>query len=189
MKLIIGLGNIGQEYAKTRHNFGFMALDTLVSADSWKNSKKAQADYVKTKISNQLVELIKPTTFMNNSGLAVSYAVNKHKLSAENCIIIYDDIDLPLGTIRTGVFTSSGGHNGIKSIIGALSGQTTFYRIRLGIKNNLSEKIMTEKFVLQPFTKFEQKTVDQVIARTTQILTDLLAKETLPKNQQTISVL
>ena len=189
MKLIIGLGNIGQEYAKTRHNFGFMALNTLISADSWKNSKKAQADYVKTKISNQLVELIKPTTFINNSGLAASYAVNKHKLQAQDCIVIYDDIDLPLGTIRTGVFTSSGGHNGIKSIINALGGQTTFYRIRLGIKNDLSEKIPVEKFVLQSFTKFEQKTVDQVVQRVGQILTELLAKEDLPKNQQTISVI
>lgn len=189
MKLIIGLGNIGQDYAKTRHNFGFMALEALVSADGWKNSKKAQADYVKTKISDQLVELIKPTTFMNNSGLAVSYAASKHKLLAEDCIVIYDDLDLPLGTIRTGVFTSSGGHNGIKSIIGALGGQTTFYRIRLGIKNETSEKIPAEKFVLQPFTKFEQKTVDQVITRATQILTELLAKEELPKNQQTISII
>ncbi len=189
MKLIIGLGNPGLEYQNTRHNFGFRVIDVLVSPDDWQTSKKAQADYVKTKIGNQLVGLIKPTTFMNNSGLAVSYVINKHKLQAEDCIVIYDDIDLPLGTIRTGVFSSSGGHNGIKSIISALGGQTNFYRIRLGIKNETTEKIMTEKFVLQPFTKFEQKTVDQVVQRATQILAELLTKKEFPQSQQTISVL
>ncbi|MCX6784621.1 MAG: aminoacyl-tRNA hydrolase, partial [Candidatus Komeilibacteria bacterium] len=90
MKLIVGLGNVGQEYANCRHNFGFMVLDAL--SQDWQHSQKAQADYVKLKISNQLVELIKPTTFMNNSGLAVGYAIKKHKLSAQDCVIIYDDI-------------------------------------------------------------------------------------------------
>lgn len=187
MKLIIGLGNISEEHQNTRHNFGFMTLDAM--NNDWQTSKKAQCLYAKKKFGVNDTELIKPTTFMNNSGASIAYIVKKHDLKASDCLVVYDDLDLPLGTIRIGTFQSSGGHNGIKSITSSLGNDASFFRIRLGIGNETSEKIPAEKFVLQPFTKFEIKTVELVVAKAVEIINEIAGKPSWPKNQQTISVI
>ena len=158
--LIVGLGNPGEKFQKTRHNAGFMAVDFLLEKidpkAKWQSNKKAKAEYTKTGFKDVQLELIKPQTFMNSSGEAVAYATKKHGLKPEQIIVIYDELDLPFGTIRVREKGSSAGHNGIKSIINSLCAEN-FWRIRIGIKNELAEKNPADKFVLKNFSVAELK--------------------------------
>jgi len=161
MKLIVGLGNPGRRYEKTRHNVGFMVIDELV--DKWQKSKKINCVYSKGKN----VEFIKPLTYMNNSGKAVRSMKDKQKIKPENIIIIHDDIDLPFGTIRVSKNISSAGHKGVQSIINEI-GTQDFTRIRIGINPCLvggqaNRKVDTERFVLEKFTKQEEKELKNII--------------------------
>ncbi|MFH1610786.1 MAG: aminoacyl-tRNA hydrolase [Patescibacteria group bacterium] len=187
MYLIVGLGNPGRKYLKTRHNAGFQAVDFLVEAirlrslptlyryggqaSSFKNNKKLKSEILETQINNQKVIIAKPQTFMNNSGVSVAYATKKHNIPAENIIIIYDELDLPFGEIRVRQEGYSAGHNGIKSIIQHL-GTDKFNRIRIGISNEYKEKMPTDpiklrnrasKFVLKKFSRAEQKELKETI--------------------------
>lgn len=132
MKLIVGLGNPGTEYEKTRHNAGQIILDFILGKVEWKESSGTKLLFYKDSIGNKPTEYIKPTTFMNNSGVAVLYVKEKHKLKLEDIVVIYDDIDLPIGSIKLSFNRSSGGHNGLESIIKKLKFQE-FVRIRVGI--------------------------------------------------------
>jgi peptidyl-tRNA hydrolase, PTH1 family len=132
MILIVGLGNPGNEYESSRHNTGFIMLDFILGKIKWEQSSGTKALYYKDSISGKKVEYFKPMTFMNNSGLAVSYAQIKHKLKTENIIVIYDDVDLPIGSYKISYNRSSGGHNGLESIIKKLKSRE-FVRIRIGI--------------------------------------------------------
>ncbi|OIO46044.1 MAG: aminoacyl-tRNA hydrolase [Parcubacteria group bacterium CG1_02_37_51] len=167
MKLLIGLGNPGKQYDQTRHNIGFMVLDNLAGKNKWHTSKKANALYLWQEIADQEVELFKPQTFMNASGLAVALAMKKHNLEPKDIIVIHDDKDLLLGDIRTQTDRSAAGHNGIKSIIEHL-GTQDFTRIRIGIASDNPRKMSdTSKFVLNRFGMFEKmkvkKAIDQAI--------------------------
>ena len=164
MKLIVGLGNPGIKYKKTRHNLGFLVADFLAGNDKWKESKKANCFYLKKQINSEEVELIKPLTFMNNSGIVVKSIMDYYKISAENIIVIHDDIDLPLGEIKIQQDRSSAGHKGVQSIINCL-GTKDFIRIRLGIKPVDLDTFDTEKFVLQKFTKQEEKIIQETIKK------------------------
>jgi len=176
MKLIIGLGNPGLKYRQTKHNFGWLVLDKLAGKNKWNTSKKAQTKYIKTEIANVPVELIKPLTYMNNSGLTVAHIARNYNLKPEDIIVIYDDLDLKFGSIRIGQFESAGGHNGIKSIIQHL-GFNNFIRFRLGINDELAEKIPAENFVLTKFNRAEKKLLDQIINNCTEAITELLATD------------
>lgn len=155
MWLIVGLGNPNTQYTKTRHNAGFMAVDFLFGKEiNWKKSAKGGLLYARTEISGQEVEIIKPQTFMNNSGLAVNYVVKKHCLNTTNVIVIYDELDLPFGTIKIKLGGSSAGHNGINSILEKI-GTDNFWRVRIGISNEKRELIPADKFVLSKFSKEE----------------------------------
>ncbi|HDY72834.1 MAG TPA: aminoacyl-tRNA hydrolase [bacterium] len=161
MKLIVGLGNPGHRYKKTRHNVGWIVINEL--AKNWKKSKKANCVYSK----QGDIEYIKPLTFMNNSGKAVRSVKDKHKIKPENIIVIHDDIDLPFGEIRISKDVSSAGHKGVQSIINEL-GTQDFTRVRIGINPRLvgeqaDRKIDTERFVLEKFTKEENKQLDEII--------------------------
>ncbi|MCH7759694.1 aminoacyl-tRNA hydrolase [Patescibacteria group bacterium] len=162
MFLIVGLGNPGEKYEKTRHNIGFRIVDLLVDKTGWKKNKKANCLYTKKQIGKQLVEIIKPHNLMNNSGQSVKYIQKKHYLKVENIMVVHDDIDLPLGTIRIGQNISSAGHKGIQSIIDHL-GTQNFIRFRIGIRPLNEKPIETEKFVLKNFNKEEKKIIDQII--------------------------
>jgi len=175
MKLIIGLGNPGKEYAKTRHNAGFMALDLLAENDRWQENKKAKALYLKKEIDGQAVELLKPQTFMNKSGLSVFYAAKNHNFEPEDIFVVYDDIDLPLGTIRIGKFTSSAGHKGVQSIIDHLK-SADFIRFRIGIKNSVADRQPSEKFVLQKFGLLEKKKLQQALDKTVEAIKSALTE-------------
>ncbi len=133
MKLIVGLGNPGEEYKNNRHNTGFIMLDFILGKKiDWKKSSGTKALFHKNSIGSKTVEYLKPTTFMNNSGLAVLYVKNKHKMALKDIVIIYDDIDLPLGKMKISFNKSSGGHNGLNSVIKKIKSKE-FLRIRIGI--------------------------------------------------------
>jgi len=156
VKLIVGLGNPGIEYQFTPHNLGFLTIDRL--ADELKvkvKNRQCRALTAKAVIGKEEVVLAKPETFMNLSGMAVRELIEKLEISPEaDLIVIYDELDLPMGTIRIRERGSSAGHNGMKSIIGAL-GTQEFLRVRIGIA--------PEKKILKPFRKSQLKTVDEML--------------------------
>lgn len=166
MKLITGLGNIGDKYCFTRHNAGFMVLDQWAYDDnfSFKEEKKLKCLLAKTKINDEDIIFIKPTTFMNLSGEAVRAATDYYKIDTKDIFIIYDDIALDLGIIRFRANGSDGGHNGIKSIIQHL-GTKEFDRLKIGI--GPQPNIPSEKYVLQNFPN-EQKTELKTVLRKAQ---------------------
>ncbi len=133
MKLVVGLGNPGTEYENTRHNTGWIMLDFILGKKiDWRPSAGTKALSYKDSIGTKPVEYLKPTTFMNKSGVAVLYAKDKHKIPLKDIVVIYDDIDLPLGKIKISFDKSSGGHNGLESIIKKLKSRE-FVRVRVGI--------------------------------------------------------
>ena len=143
--LIVGLGNPGEEYEQTRHNIGYMALDRFVKtineenpANSCSFSIDRHAYVAQTKVKGRSLVLVKPTTFMNLSGKAVKYWLDKEKIPVENMLIIVDDLALDLGAIRLRMGGSDGGHNGLKDIIASL-GHNKFNRLRFGIGNNFAQ--------------------------------------------------
>ena len=175
MKLIVGLGNPGKEYEKTRHNIGYMVIDNYITDVSWKNDKLANT--YKTKINNEDVLFIKPTTFMNLSGEAVSYYVNYYKIELSNILIIQDDMDLELGKLRLKLNSADGGHNGIKNIIQNLNTKN-FLRLKIGIskpENNVID------YVLSKFTNEEQKNLNESLNQTKNIINDFINNENIER--------
>jgi peptidyl-tRNA hydrolase, PTH1 family len=156
VKLIVGLGNPGIEYQFTPHNLGFLAVDRLASELGVEvRSRQCRALTARAMIGSEQALLVKPETFMNLSGLSVRELAAKYELNpAADLILIYDELDLPLGTIRIRQRGSSAGHNGMESVIGAL-GTQEFLRIRLGIA--------PIRQILAPFKKRDLKTLDQVL--------------------------
>jgi len=156
VKLIVGLGNPGIEYQFTPHNLGFLTVDRIANDRGLDvRNHQCRALTARAQIGNEQVLLAKPDTFMNLSGISVKELLNEYELRPDSdLIVIYDELDLPLGTIRIRQRGSSAGHNGMKSIIGALETQE-FLRIRLGIA--------PEKRILKPFTKRQLKVVDEVL--------------------------
>lgn len=148
MKMIVGLGNPLKEYEYTRHNVGFMVLDYL--GLDFREEKKFQAYISKQKIKNEDVIFVKPTTFMNLSGIAVAKISNYYHILPKDILIIQDDLDLPFGRFKIKTNSSSGGHNGIKSIIESLK-TNSFGRLKIGISHN--KDISTIDYVLGKFSK------------------------------------
>jgi peptidyl-tRNA hydrolase, PTH1 family len=165
VKLIVGLGNPGMEYQFTPHNLGFLAVDRIANDCGVEvRNRQCRALTARAEIHGEQVLLAKPETFMNLSGMSVRELVVKHEIRPElDLIVIYDELDFQLGVLRIRQRGSSAGHNGIKSIIGAL-GTQEFLRIRLGIA---PERKITDgvKFVLTPFRKAQLKVVDEVLDR------------------------
>ncbi|MBP3925240.1 aminoacyl-tRNA hydrolase [bacterium] len=161
MKLLIGLGNIGDKYVFTRHNIGFMAVDKIAldSNQTFSVEKRLKSLLTKFKINGEDVILIKPTTFMNLSGEAVRAVMDYYKIKLEDILVIYDDLSLPLGKMRFRPNGSDGGHNGIKSIIQHCG--KDFARLKLGI--GPQPPIPAEHFVLQNFTQEQLTTVKEVV--------------------------
>ena len=175
MKLIVGLGNPGKEYTSTRHNVGFMVMDTL--ADYWHvsiNTKKFKGEYVKLKYQGEDIILLKPMTYMNNSGEAVSQVMNFFKIDVDDLLVIYDDMDMPTGKLRLRQSGSAGGHNGVKSII-AHVGTQNFKRIRVGIDKH--PQIPVVDYVLGRFTKEQQPLIEDGIQKATQAVQMMLDKD------------
>jgi PTH1 family peptidyl-tRNA hydrolase len=158
MILIVGLGNPGKKYIKTRHNIGFRIIDALGE-----------------KISDTSVILLKPESYMNNSGKAVQETLAYYKIPPENLIVVHDEIDLPFGEIRVSENSSSAGHKGIQSIIDELKTQN-FTRIRIGIKQEIENKKQeTSDFVLEKFSKKEEKELEDITKRAIEKINALLS--------------
>jgi PTH1 family peptidyl-tRNA hydrolase len=168
MKLIVGLGNIGDKYVFTRHNAGFMVLDKWVldAGLSFKQESKLKCYAAKLKLNNlsitQDVLLAKPTTLMNLSGEAVRAIADYYKIDVEDILVVYDDLALDLGVIRFRADGSDGGHNGIKSIIKHL-GTNKFARLKIGI--GPQPPIPSENFVLQNFPKEQHDELKSVLKK------------------------
>lgn len=166
MKLIIGLGNPGEEYVKTRHNAGFMFVDGLIKKlklDPLVYEKKFNAGVSKTSINNKKVILAKPQTFMNNSGAAVRALADFYKISPKNVILVHDDKDIPLGEYRSQANRSSAGHKGVESVIERL-GTQDFHRFRLGIAPKTKTRVGdTADFVIGKFTPKNLSQLEEAI--------------------------
>lgn len=162
MKLIVGLGNPGSEYAKTRHNIGFEVIDTLSETRQFPLDKlKFNSQFGKGKLDGEDLILAKPLTYMNLSGEALSPLMNFYQVPVEDVLVVYDDLDLPLGRIRLREKGSAGGHNGIKSIIQHL-GTQNFKRLRIGIGRPSGRQRVVD-FVLKRFDQDEQRMVDEAV--------------------------
>lgn len=191
MKLIIGLGNPGEKYQKTRHNVGFMVLEQFlknyepVEKTVWEDNKKFKSDMLAINWRNEKIILAKPTTYMNNSGMVVQLLTNYYKLLTTDIWIIHDDIDLPLGKIKIRFGGSSAGHKGVDSIIKSL-GTDKFIRFRLGIGKpfrgkgeRVKGRRMLEKvdeYVLSSFLRGETHAYKELIKKGAKALKVALEK-------------
>ncbi len=162
MKLIAGLGNPGLKYSETRHNAGFMVVDRLADRHGIKINKiKWKSLYGEGRIGGEKVILLKPQTFMNNSGLALSEATKFYKLQPKDIIVIYDDVDIPFGTLRIKPSGSSGSHNGMKSIIYHLY-TDEFPRVRVSIGKKPSYMDLAD-YVLSTFDAAERPVLEREV--------------------------
>lgn len=153
--LIVGLGNIGYEYLNTRHNIGFKVLDAFVEASNTSFSTQRYGDIAQVRVKNKILVLLKPSTYMNLSGDAVRYWMNKENIPLENILIIVDDIALPFGAIRIKGKGSDGGHNGLKSIANMINTQN-YARLRFGIGNEFPKGAQVD-YVLGNFSEEQVK--------------------------------
>lgn len=157
--LIVGLGNIGSEYAQTRHNIGFRVLDALAKASNLVFEDKRYGAVTTLKVKNQTLTLLKPSTYMNLSGNAVRYWMNEKKIPLENILVVVDDLSLPFGQLRMRPGGSEAGHNGLKHISSVL-GTQQYARLRFGIGNDFPRGRQVD-FVLGEFTDEDLKTMDE----------------------------
>ena len=161
MNILVGLGNPGRKYANTKHNFGFWIVNKFAEQRSL-TFKAGKGDYVIAKSHD--VVCIKPTTYMNNSGLAIAKYCNYHNNFLENLLIIYDDIDLPLGKLKFRSEGGTGGHRGLESVIYHMKSEN-FCRLKIGISEGIIN-IPSEKYVLLPFKKENNDIIKTIIETT-----------------------
>ena len=159
--LIVGLGNIGSDYQDTRHNIGFMVLDALAKASNLVFADKRYGAVAELKIKNRQLILLKPSTYMNLSGNAIRYWLQKESIPVENLLVVVDDIALPLGALRLRTRGSDAGHNGLRHIQETL-GTQDYNRLRFGIGSDYP-KGMQINHVLSSFGEDEQETLTQRI--------------------------
>jgi PTH1 family peptidyl-tRNA hydrolase len=191
MKVIVGLGNPGEKYANTRHNLGFRVADALlqklepVKETFWDEHKKEKYFSKQVTVKDQKVMLVKPQTFMNLSGNAVVSILEYYKIPVEDLIVVYDDLDLPLGKIRVRFGGAAGGHNGVMSIIERV-GSDKFLRVRLGIghphhpqideeeKKQLKNRQSVEDYVIAPFGRAEEGHAREMVHKAEKTVLEIL---------------
>lgn len=164
MKLIIGLGNPGNTYHNTRHNAGFLALDFWLKDESPAWQTKFESEYFQTTRGNEKILVIKPQTFMNNSGTAAIQALNFYQLNPEtDLLVVHDEVDIPFGQVKLSQNASSAGHNGVADIIEKL-GSKNFFRLRLGVETREDKHLIpTDAFVLQNFSEPERTALQKEV--------------------------
>lgn len=161
--LVTGLGNIGGEYANTRHNMGFMVLDAWAQASNISFSSERYGAVAQLRLNGNSVTLLKPSTYMNLSGKAVRYWLDRLKVPVSNLLVISDDLNLPYGTIRMRKNGSSGGHNGLENI-NQLIGTTEYARLRMGIGHDFGRGGQVD-FVLGELDEMEKKELPELLGR------------------------
>jgi PTH1 family peptidyl-tRNA hydrolase len=170
MKLIVGLGNPGKEYEKTRHNVGFNVVDLYLKQNKLELDKsKFNGKYTKTTINDEEVIFLEPQTYMNNSGESVQAIMKFYKIDINDILVIQDDLDMEIGKIKLKEKSSSGGHNGIKSIEECL-GTDNYKRLKIGISNN--KDIDTKDYVLGKFSKEDRDILDETYKTCINIIGD-----------------
>jgi len=181
MKMIVGLGNIGKEYDRTRHNIGFMAVDELAAQHqaNFKQDGAHNAFVADVRIGTEKVLLVKPTTYMNDSGRAVRPLMAYYDLDINDLLVVQDDMDMDLGRLRLRTKGSAGGHNGIKSIAQHLDTQT-FNRLKFGIGHPTHTQKAVVDFVLGKFTKDEEPAMQQGIDQAVVIFEAFAANSDMP---------
>ena len=172
MYLIVGLGNIGEKYQLTRHNVGFMVIDGITKNLSTSNIQKSNFHSTLEKSGYDLYA--KPTTYMNNSGMAVQAIKEYYKLGIENIIVIHDDIDLPFGTVKFKIGGGHGGHNGLKSIDAHIG--KDYIRVRIGI-GKPQDKADVANYVLNNFSKEELNKLEDIIPHIINAINALKSEE------------
>lgn len=175
MKVIVGLGNPGKKYANTRHNVGFLFVDSVVKSLGGKFTlnSKLRSELFLTNIQNQKVLFVKPITYMNLSGDSVRLIVDYYKVNIDDILVIYDDLDLPCGKIRIRDNGSSGGHKGMQSIIDHLK-INDIKRVRIGIDSTYRKDVID--YVLGNFSKEEFDIINNVLDKSTKIIEDFIQK-------------
>jgi len=174
MYLIVGLGNPEPEYSNTRHNMGFDVLNNLAKKNKIEICKrKFNGLYGMGEIDGEKVILLKPQTYMNESGLSIIEAKNFYKIPNENIIVIYDDVDIEVGNIRIREQGSANTHNGMKSVIGCL-GTKEFARVRVGIGKN--DKDIAD-FVLEQISKYDRQAIDKGVEKATLAVEEILKSD------------
>ncbi len=171
--LIVGLGNIGVEYANTRHNIGFIVADALVNSLKGKFETERLAAVASLKYKGKTLVVIKPTTYMNLSGKAVKYWLDKEKIPLENLLVVVDDIALPLGTLRVRKKGGAAGHNGLTDIIMKL-GTEAFPRLRVGIGDDFARGYQVD-FVLGQWSQKEVNTMIPRVEKAVEIVQSFVA--------------
>ena len=170
LRLIVGLGNPGAEYLRTRHNAGFWFVDALASGQGARFSfdGKLHGEVCKVDVAGKSVWLLKPGTFMNKSGAAVIAALHYYKIEPEQCLVVHDDLDLPVGTVRLKFDGGHGGQNGLRDIIAQL-GHARFYRLRIGTGHPQDHSQVTAWVLGRPSAQDEEAILDG-LARGLQVL-------------------
>ncbi len=181
MKLIVGLGNPGPQYAFTPHNAGFLAIDRIAAiCDVQVTNRRGRALTARTKLAGHDVLLAKPETFMNLSGLSVAALLQELELNVDDLIVLYDELAIPLGTLRIRERGSAGGHNGVKSISGVL-GTEEWIRVRIGIgkpplESGREVKAGGTDYLLSPMRKAELAELDEVLDQAVRAVEAVLTK-------------
>lgn len=173
--IIVGLGNPGAEYEKSRHNVGFMCLDAFAKESNfpdWINKKDLSCTYSQKTLGQNRVILVKPTTFMNNSGKAVQAVCAFYKIGADNLIVVHDELDIDFGQIRCRNGGGAAGHNGIKSVSQYIG--EDYGRIRIGIGPKVPEQIDSADYVLQNFSAEQLLHIKSLTREVTAILTETI---------------
>lgn len=176
--LIVGLGNPGEQYANTPHNLGFMVIDRLAESNAIRVTRKENLAYVGLgTIRQKAAALAKPQTYMNLSGPSVKGLLERYELKPDRLILVYDELDLPWGSMKIRPKGSAAGHKGPKSVIGSI-GTNEFTRVRIGIRpiEAMGHPVSGEEFVLRPFKKSQKQEVDEAVAKAAEAVESIIAE-------------
>lgn len=189
--LLVGLGNIGEQYENNRHNVGFMCLDDFVSKSQemgdWMQKKDLKSIISTGQMGGCRIIAVKPTTYMNLSGDAVQETAHFYKIAAENIIVVHDELDIDFGQIRLRIGGSSAGHNGIKSVSEQIG--EGYGRIRVGVGPKTPEQIKSEDFVLQNFSEEEQAQLTSMTREINAILNEyIFGQQSLPQETRSFLI-